>query len=81
MHTEPGALGQKWKKWLEHFKKLLIALDITASKQKKALLLRFAGSDVQEAYDTLLEPETAAAAAPAAGQERAHSLHQSQTMH
>ena len=42
-----------WKKWLTRFERLLCALNITADKRKTALLLHYAGPDVDDIYDTL----------------------------
>ena len=51
-----GNVGPRWKKWLTRFERLLIATNITETKQQRALLLHYAGPDVDEIFDTL--PDT-----------------------
>ncbi|CAB4023306.1 Hypothetical predicted protein [Paramuricea clavata] len=48
-----GNVGPRWKKWLTRFERLLIATNITEAKQKRALLLHYAGPAVDEIFDTL----------------------------
>ena len=45
--------GSRWKKWLALFERLTIAMGIAEDKQKKALLLRYGGPEVDEIFDTL----------------------------
>ena len=52
IHTELSATGLRWKKWVERFENLLVVIDIAEAKRKKALLLHYAGPDVQEVYET-----------------------------
>ncbi|CAB4036916.1 Hypothetical predicted protein [Paramuricea clavata] len=52
VHEDSNA-GSRWKKWLTRFERLLCGLNITADKRKTALLLHYAGSDVDDIYDTL----------------------------
>ena len=51
-----GNVGPRWKKWLTRFERLLIATNITETKQQRALLLHYAGPAVDEIFDTL--PDT-----------------------
>ena len=51
-----GNVGPRWKKWLNRFERLLIATNITDTKQQRALLLHYAGPAVDEIFDTL--PDT-----------------------
>ena len=51
-----GNTGQRWKKWLGRFERLLIAMNIEEKKQQRAMLLHFAGPAVDEIFDTL--PDT-----------------------
>ena len=46
--TDPTGLAQRWKKWLARYENLIIALDITDPRRKKALLLHYAGQGVHE---------------------------------
>lgn len=50
-----GNVGPRWMKWLSRFERLLIALDIDNPLRKRALLLHYAGTDVDEIFDTLAE--------------------------
>ncbi len=52
VHEDANA-GPRWKKWLTRFERLLCGLNITADKRKTALLLHYAGPDVDDIYDTL----------------------------
>lgn len=52
VHEDSNA-GPRWKKWLTRFERLLCGLNITADKRKTALLLHYAGPDVDDIYDTL----------------------------
>ena len=61
--TEPATLGTRWKRWLNAFelyadgKGLIIQEDKDDNKQRRrALLLHFAGPDVQDIFSTL--PDT-----------------------
>lgn len=66
-HSDPATLGPRWKRWLTSFElftngKGLIITEGTnaATKQRKrAMLLHFAGSDVQEIFSTLAETSEA----------------------
>ena len=51
-----GNTGQRWKKWLSRFERLLIAMNIEEKKQQRAMLLHFAGPAVGEIFETL--PDT-----------------------
>ena len=51
-----GNTGQRWKKWLSRFERLLIAMNIEEKKQQRAMLLHFAGPAVDEIFETL--PDT-----------------------
>lgn len=62
-HTNPSTLGSRWKRWLTSFelyadgKGLIIQPDKVDNKQRRrALLLHFAGPDVQDIFATL--PDT-----------------------
>ena len=50
-----GNAGPRWKKWLARLERLFIGMNITVPKRKRALLLHYAGPDVDEIFDTLQE--------------------------
>jgi hypothetical protein len=50
---EVGAVGLRWKKWLSRFNNLMVALDISKSERKRALLLHYVGELVNDVFDTL----------------------------
>ncbi len=52
VHGE-GSINSKWSKWLKRFENLMVAMDITQDKRKRALLLHYAGSEVDDIFDTL----------------------------
>ena len=56
VHSD-GNTGPRWKKWVIRLERLLIAMNITDTELKKALMLHFAGSEVDEIFDTLEDPE------------------------
>ena len=47
------AVDTRWKKWCARLENLLVGLDITDKKRKRALLLHYAGEEVNEIFDTL----------------------------
>ena len=48
------ALGVRWKKYVARFCSLIVALNIDDQKKQKALLLHYAGKDINDIFDTLL---------------------------
>ena len=46
-----GNIGPRWKKWSARLEKLFIGMGITDEKQKRALLLHYAGPSVDEIFD------------------------------
>ena len=52
------AVDTRWKKWCSRLENLLVGLDITDDKRKRALLLHYAGEDVNEIFDTLADTGT-----------------------
>ena len=48
-----GNAGPRWKKWLGRLERMLIGMNITVAKRKRALLLHYAGPEVDEIFDTL----------------------------
>ena len=58
--SETSTQAARWKKWLSRFQNLpvLVAMNVTAKKRQRALLLHYAGEAVNEIFDTL--PDTTA---------------------
>ena len=52
---EPTSLGITWSKWLKRLENLFTAIEVTDDGRKKALLLHYAGEDVNEIYETLVD--------------------------
>ena len=52
------AVDTRWKKWCARLENLLVGLDITDDKRKRALLLHYAGEEVNEIFDTLADTGT-----------------------
>ncbi len=53
--ADSSSVGVRWEKWLKKFENLLVALNITAAKRKRALLLCYAGDKVYEIFDTFTD--------------------------
>jgi len=45
----------RWRKWISRLENLFIGLDIKDKKRQRALLLHYAGEDVNEIFDTLTD--------------------------
>lgn len=43
VHAE-GAIGTRWRKWVQRLENLFVGMKITDNKRKRALLLHYAGS-------------------------------------
>ena len=56
MRSDRSAHTTWWKKRLSRFRDLLVAMNITDKKRKRALLLHYAGEATNEIFDTL--PDT-----------------------
>ncbi|CAB4036769.1 Hypothetical predicted protein [Paramuricea clavata] len=50
--TSSSSIATRWKKWLQRFNNLMVAMDISAKKRKRALLIHLAGSQVYDIFDT-----------------------------
>ncbi len=48
--TDQGSLALKWKKWLLRFKTFLPAAGVTNKTRKRAMLLYYAGEQVQDIF-------------------------------
>ena len=57
LSTDHGALGTRWKKYVSRFRNLLVALNITNKKRQRAILLHYAGEEVNDIVDTLPDAE------------------------
>ena len=50
--NEP-ATDSRWKKWSARLENLLVGMDVKDDKRKRALLLHYAGEEVNDIFDTL----------------------------
>ena len=55
--VDPTNTTARWKKWLDRFDNLIIAMNVTDNDRKKALLLHLVGEFVFEVYESLVIPE------------------------
>ena len=53
----------RWRKWISRLENLFIGLDIKDKKRQRALLLHYAGEDVNEIFDILTDTREDFAAA------------------
>ena len=53
--SEYTTLGQRWEKWVQSLEFYLVASNITDSARKRAVLLHFAGPEVQDIFLTLTD--------------------------
>ena len=53
VHSDDGNTHIRWKKWIDRFENLIVAMDIADESRKKALLLHYAGSEVHDIHSTL----------------------------
>ena len=49
----------RWRTWVKSFEYYLVGKDISNKKRSRALLLHFAGPQVQDIIDDLLDPDDA----------------------
>ena len=68
------SVAPRWKKWKKSFEYYVIAKGITNSARKKGLLLRCAGPEVQELFETLQDPGPAAEGEDVAECRRCHKV-------
>ena len=50
--TDLSSVGQRWTSWLHRFETYLLAIDITATKRKRALLLYQVEQQTHTIFDT-----------------------------
>ena len=59
--TAPNSYGEPdiktWKKWVRDINNFLVASGITDDKRKKATLLHFSGSHINDIFDTLAKED------------------------
>ena len=54
MHAD-GAIAQRWRKWIKRLENLFVAAAIADKKRQRALLLYYAGEEVCEIFETLVD--------------------------
>ncbi|XP_058123724.1 WD repeat-containing protein 35-like [Anopheles ziemanni] len=52
-YTSNGNVGDEWRKWLKAFETMVRAARVTDEEWKKDLLLHYAGSNVQQLFESL----------------------------
>ena len=52
---QPTSLGICWEKWMKRLENLFVALEITDEPRQRALLLHYAGEEVNDIYETLTD--------------------------
>ena len=57
--SHAASLSYTWNKWIKRLENLLTALEITDDARRRALLLHYAGEEVNDIYETLAEKEYA----------------------
>ena len=50
-----AAAEVRWRKWLNRLENMLIGMDIKDVKRQRALLLHYAGEDVNDIFETLTD--------------------------
>ncbi|XP_070579289.1 uncharacterized protein [Ptychodera flava] len=53
VHTDTGSIGPRWEKYVRKIENTFVAFKVTDDKQKRALLLHYAGDEVSDISDTL----------------------------
>ncbi|EFX65148.1 hypothetical protein DAPPUDRAFT_265133 [Daphnia pulex] len=66
VHCDPHTAGLRWEKWIIRFERLMEAINVISQtadsadqktatdKRRLALLLHYAGTEVEDVFDTLL---------------------------
>ena len=55
VNNDPTNAHVRWNKWISRFENLIIAMDIKDEKRKRAMLLHYAGDEVDELFATLTD--------------------------
>src|SRR5664279_1884851 len=63
--SDPTSAAQRWKRWSDRFDNLVVAMNVTDNKRKKALLLHLAGDAVFDIFEGLVLSDIADDADPA----------------
>ena len=58
--SDPTTLSTRWSRWLRGFDNYIVGRGIKDAAQKKALLLYCGGMDLQDMFETLVDPSAAA---------------------
>ena len=45
----------RWRKWINRLENMLVGMDITDDNRKRALLLHYAGEEVSDIFETLVD--------------------------
>lgn len=53
LHEDHSSVGVRWKKWLQRFENFLLSMDINDDMRKRAMLLHYAGDEVQDLFHTI----------------------------
>lgn len=53
-----GNTGARWPKYIRPLENVFVAFNVTENKQKRALLLHYAGEEVMDVFDTLGDTRT-----------------------
>lgn len=52
-HSDPMSSAVRWKEWMQHFERFVVAMDIKDETRKRALLLNAARNEVEKIFETL----------------------------
>ena len=66
MTDAPASLGFAWEKWMKRLENFFVAMEITDEPRKRALLLHYAGQEVNDIYETLVDTDKTYATTKAA---------------
>ncbi|CAN8007223.1 unnamed protein product [Ixodes pacificus] len=61
VHADHSTVGTRYRKWVTRFRNFLVACNITAPGRSKAMLLHYAGDDVNDIFESLCDTTVAAA--------------------
>ena len=52
-----SSMGIRWKKWLHRFNNLMVEMDISSKKRKRALLLHLSGTEVYDIFEPFTDEQ------------------------
>ncbi|CAN8016081.1 unnamed protein product [Ixodes persulcatus] len=61
VHANQSTVRTRWKKWVTRFRNFFVACNITVPGRSKAMLLHYAGEDVNDIFESLCDTTVAAA--------------------